>query len=116
MPKKVSELLKYLVIAIFTYVGAIFGAGIDHEVLKSFLSETANSQIAQTGLFFMAASWIHSGRVKKEIKENFSSLTHAINNVAETLREDMKKHAGILANLDHRVQNLENQKKTGNNS
>ncbi len=87
-----------------------FGAeyGVDHEAIKSFLGEAASNQITQAGFFFTMAAWLHSGRVKKEIKSNFENLTEALNNVAASLRDDLKNHSGRLDNLSMRVQNVEN--------
>lgn len=79
-------------------IGAIVGMlfGVDPEVITKFLSTTAQSQIAQAGFFFTMAAWLHSGRVKKSIGENFQILTTAIDNVAKTLSEDLKKQAELL--------------------
>lgn len=82
-------------------------AGIDQEVIRSFLGEAASNQITQAGFFFTLAAWLHSGRVKKEIKSNFASLTEALNNLADSLREDLKNHSSRLDNLTSRVQNIE---------
>lgn len=75
-------------------------------VLKLF-SEAAQSQIAQTGFFFTVAAWLHAGRVKKEIRENFASLTLAIDKVADAFREDLKVQGARLDNLALRVTSLE---------
>lgn len=75
-------------------------------VLKLF-SETAQNQIAQAGFFFTVAAWLHSGRVKKEIRENFAALTVAIDKVAEAFREDLKAQGARLDNLTTRVTSLE---------
>lgn len=81
---------------------------ISQEALKHFLGEAAQNQITQAGFFFTLAAWLHSGRVKKEIKSNFASLTEAINNVAESLRQDLKNHSNRLDNLTSRVETVEN--------
>ncbi len=78
------------------------------EQFTSTLSQAAQSQIAQTGFFFTLAAWLHSGRMKKEIKANFEALTTAINQVAAAFREDLQRHGDRLDNLDSRVQKIEN--------
>lgn len=83
------------------------GAEINAEGLTNFFNEASKNQIAQAGFFFTCAAWIHSGRVKKEIKENFKSLTLAINQVAEAFKEDLKRHGDRLDNLSYRVKHLE---------
>lgn len=100
--------------SLLTFSAGGFAAGIltgfsdfNPEPLVAFLSESAQSQIAQAGFFFTIAAWLHSGRVKKEIKSNFDSLTNAINKVADAFREDLKRHGDRLDNLDSRVQILE---------
>lgn len=89
-------------------MGATPNLGVDSDTIRSFLGEAASNQITQAGFFFTLAAWLHSGRVKKEIKLNFIDLTSAINNVAESLREDLKNHSNRLDNLTNRVKNVEN--------
>lgn len=71
-------------------------SGSDPTQILTLASSAASSQIAQAGFFFTIAAWIHSGRVKREIGKNFSSITDAINNVATALREDLQKHGERL--------------------
>ena len=104
-------------------VGTGIGAGIyvllggsDLSQILNLASSAASSQIAQAGFFFTVAAWIHSGRVKREISKNFSSITDAINNVATALREDLQKHGERLDKLDKRVENLEKVKQGGANA
>lgn len=78
------------------------------EMVSKLLGEAASNQIVQAGFFFTVAAWLHSNKVQKEIKSAFSSLTDAINNVATSFQEDLKKHSATLENLSGRVQNVEN--------
>ena len=94
-----------------TYLSSQFAIGIDPETIQTFLGEAAANEVTRAGLFFTLAAWIHAGRMKKEISSNFSSLTNAINNVAESLREDLKNHSDKLDNLNSRVTILENNRK-----
>jgi hypothetical protein len=101
---------------IVAVIGMTAGFDIDKEQVSAFLGETASNQIAQAGLFFTIAAWLHAGRVKKEIKDNFSSLTTAINGVAAAFKEDLKKHSEILENLSTRVDMLEKKHKGESNA
>lgn len=93
-----------------------FGAGLatilnmDAAIVVGYLSDAAASEVTRAGFFFLMAAWIHSGRVKKEISKNFTSLTAAIDNVAVAFRKDLQSHAIILANHGLRLENLEKQK------
>ena len=42
------------------------------------------------------ASWIHSGRVKKEMASQLSSITLAINSLASALKEELASHSERL--------------------
>ncbi len=84
--------------------------GLDPEMVKHFLSETAQSQIAQAGFFFTVAAWLHAGRVKKEIGKNFTGLTNAISDVSTAFRQDLEELRKILVNHSNRLDNLESTK------
>jgi hypothetical protein len=92
-------------VGISSSVGVLWG--IEPEIVKQFLSETAQSQIAQAGFFFTLAAWIHAGRVKKEIGKHFISLTTAIDGVSRALRADLAGQKEILENHAIRLENLE---------
>lgn len=92
-------------------VGLGFFLNLDPSDVMHLLSEAAANQIAQAGFFFTLAAWLHSGRVKKEIKLNFIALTDAINNVAVTLREDLNKHTKVLEDHGLRIKNIEDKVK-----
>ena len=87
-----------LTVALGSLAGIIYGISPDYVV--SFLSETAASKVAQYGFFFTLAAWIHAGRVKKEISNQFSPLTEAINNVASTLKDDLAMQAERLDTME----------------
>jgi flagellar capping protein FliD len=100
---------KYLVVYIILFsLGALtgFGGEIDPSKIADLFSATAENQITQAGFFFTLAAWIHSGRVKKEIKSNFEALTTAINQVADAFKEDLKSHKERLDKLDSHVEVL----------
>lgn len=74
---------------------------VDPNTLVQNMSVVAQNQIAQAGFFFTLAAWIHSGRVKKEIKDSFSSLTEALNSLSDALRKELKIHTDQLS--DHAI-------------
>lgn len=71
--------------------------GLDPSSFINHLSLAAQSQITQAGFFFTLAAWLHAGRVKKEIKDNFLILTDALNNLGDALRNELRNHADQLA-------------------
>ena len=81
--------------------------GLSPENLGNIMSQASQNQLVQYGFLFSLAAWIHSGRVKKEIKLNFASVTDAINSISRALREDLEKHGKRLDMIEGRVQNLE---------
>lgn len=78
-------------------LGLAYGMDISPQFVVDHLSMAAQSQITQAGFFFTLAAWLHAGRVKSEIKLNFSSLTDALNNLGDALRNELKNHADQLA-------------------
>lgn len=98
---------KLLVLATIVIATAGFATPENTDALVTLFSEAAHSEIAQAGFFFTVAAWLHSGRVKKEIRENFVSLTMAIDKVADAFREDLKVQGARLDNLAARVTSLE---------
>ena len=105
-----------LILSVFAgLVGFASGMGISPtpdqvEALSKLFYEATQNQITQAGFFFTLAAWLHAGRVKKEIRENFDSLTTAIDKVALAFRDDLKAHAARLDNLCERVTSLESNK------
>ncbi len=109
MLKNISPKTTLLYSAVLTggsLAGFFVGSSVSPEDITAVFSETAQNQIAQAGFFFAMAAWIHSGRVKKEIKANFEILTNAINNVADSLREDLRSQSGQINNLSGHVSDL----------
>ncbi len=83
----------------------------DPDTLSGLLSEAASSKLTHDLLIFAVAAWIHSGRVKKEIANQFQPLTKAIEDLGLALREDMGKLWGELAKTNKRVDSLETKEK-----
>lgn len=100
---------------VITLVASVIGliAGIstdsppDIEGIKTLFGDATQNELTKMAFLFTAAAWIHSTRVKKEIKENFTSLTTAINEVAAAFREDLKNQGNIVNNLTLRVTTIE---------
>ncbi len=80
-----------------------FLPGLDSE----FLSKLVESDLARQVFLFTLAAWIHSGRVKKEIKTQFQSLTDAISHAESTFTTK-------IDGLDTRVKIVEQVLKTRN--
>lgn len=58
------------------------------------------SDLTRQVFLFTLAAWIHSGRVKKEIKEQFQTLTHAIYGVKSELGVIIDDHADRIDRLE----------------
>lgn len=108
---------KTLGVGLLTTSGVALFYGLDPEYFLKFFGAALNNQIAQAGIAFTFAAWIHSGRVKKEISSQFTYVTEAINNVATALRQDLAAHAVQISEikdgfieLNIRVEYLEKQK------
>lgn len=97
-----------IAVGVSSSVGFLWG--MDPELVKSFLSETAQSQVAQAGFFFTLAYWLHAGRVKKEISKSFTALIAAIDSVSQALRKDLEAQQKLLADHGKRLETLEKQK------
>lgn len=87
------------VVGVGGLLGFIYRA--DPNMLVQHMSVIAQSQIAQAGFFFTLAAWLHAGRVKKEIKDSFSTLITAMTDLGDALRKELKIHADQLA--DHAI-------------
>lgn len=70
--------------------------GIDPVSFMQHVSAVANNQIAQAGFFFTLAAFIHSGRVKTEIKSAFLTLTDSLNQLGNTLSQQLHEHSEKL--------------------
>lgn len=87
---------------------------LDLEIIKSFLGEKISAEVAQWGIALIIASFIHSGRVKKEIRSQFEHLTGAIRELGSALRQDLNNHSDRIgaveknmSQLSERVESLE---------
>ncbi len=76
---------------------------LDPDVIMKYLSATMASDLTRQIFLFSLAAWIHSGRVKKEIKSQFETLTDAIHGVENKL-------GPAIQHLDFRITVLEQTK------
>lgn len=92
-------------IAAWFSFGAIGTAlvAVNPEGVLDFLNEALKHQVVSFTVAFSLAAWIHSGRVKKEIKNQFESLVTAITGLGEKLEnrienveEDIKKIKHVI--------------------
>lgn len=100
-------------------IGAIVGASVVMimspdliESLVKHLSDASQNKFTQDCFIFSLAAAIHSGRMKKEIRASFESLSLSIDKVAEAFRADLEVHGKKLDNLAERVTSLEGSKTT----
>lgn len=80
----------------FTTGGAALSKPEAIDSIIGVLSQASQSQFAQAGFFFMLAAFIHSGRMKKEIRFNFQGLSDSIDRVSVALKEDLRRHGERL--------------------
>jgi hypothetical protein len=79
---------------------------LDLDTLKSVLGDVLSTEIAKFGIGFTIAAWLHAGRMKKEIRSQFSSLTSAIENLGLALRQDLKSQSERLEKAEGKVNQL----------
>lgn len=77
------------------------------DLLLKHLSEASRTEFAKSIFIFSLAAVIHSGRMKKEIRQNFETLIMSIDRVSATLREDLSVQAKRLDGISSRVDDLE---------
>ncbi len=80
---------------------------IDPTMVGHWAEQLFGHQFTQMTLAFLAASWLHSGRVKKEIKIAFISLTAAIDNVANKVTNELSGIKTEIHDIRGRVEKLE---------
>ncbi len=91
--------------------------GIDLSGIGNLLNAALAHQVTQFGIAFSIAAWIHSGRLKKEIKNQMGDVVAAVDNVASVLRQDLIEQGSRIGNIESglgklssRVDYLENTK------
>ena len=86
---------------------------LDSGILIGALGRAFEQDVVKWGLAFSLAAWFHSGRVKKEIKTQFSSLTDAIKEMGAALRQDMAMQAQEIKEVKARVSVIEENQTKG---
>lgn len=87
---------------------------LDLDIIKNLFGDAISSQVTQFTIAFTLAAYIHAGRVKKEIKAQFSHLTDVIGELGAALRQDLNTHSERIgaveknvSQLSDRIENLE---------
>ncbi len=78
------------------------------EIIIGFLGEMAATEYAKTAGIFALAAWIHSGRVKSEIKAQCGPLTQAVREMGEALRQDLSVLSERTGKVEEGLSNLKN--------
>ncbi len=79
---------------------------IDPNHLLTILGSALQAQVTQFGFAFSLAAWIHSGRVKKEIRSQFEGLTGAITSMGTALSKRIDTLADDHASLRQEVEEI----------
>lgn len=83
------------------------------EQLLAFLGETAHNQLLRDAAIFALAAFIHSGRVKKEIRQQLGGLTEAFRDEAKSLRMIVELNTKDIDMLKQDVKQLRFNKPQG---
>lgn len=77
------------------------------EILADLLGNAVQSQVAQFGIAFSLAAWIHARQVKKEIAYHLEGIRAAIVELGRDLRRDMALQSERIGKLEERVDKIE---------
>lgn len=69
--------------------------------------ELINAEVIKMTTAFLIAARMHRSWVRKDMEEQFTHITKAINNVADTVSRDLASHSKRIDDLSSRVENLE---------
>jgi hypothetical protein len=70
------------------------------EAFRDFVNDAAANEFARTSLIFVAAAWVHSRQVSKEIRKQVGTLV-------EVLEKDLRVQQTVLRHLTARVSRIE---------
>lgn len=73
---------------------------------QELLGAAFQSDVSRFGLAFAFAAWIHSGRVKKEIRSQMENVVSAVDNVAAVLKQDLKSQGDRLGQVENGLDRL----------
>ncbi len=76
------------------------------ESIIAMFGEALNHQVTQFGIAFTMAAWIHSGRVKKEIKAQGVILVASIDGLALALRTEISQQNDRITEHAKRIDGL----------
>jgi hypothetical protein len=84
---------------------------LDLNAVSDLISQGLSHQVTQFTIAFGIAAWIHSGRVKKEIASQVTSITGAIDRMASAHVAEATNTSTKIDQLTSRVDALEKGKK-----
>lgn len=84
----------------------LLGIGLE-SALFTWFAELIQSEVAKMTFAFMLAARLHRAWVKKDMTEQFASITAAINNVADKLTLELNHHSKRVDDIGERVSSLE---------
>lgn len=70
-------------------------------------SELLNAEVTRMTLAFLIAARLHRRWVKKDVTEQISGVTEAINNLSSSMRDNFNHQTKRIDELSQRVDNLE---------
>lgn len=85
---------------------------IDPEIIIGLLGEAFASDFMRSGAAFALAAWIHSARVRKEIRSQMEPLTQSIKDLGAALRQDLAVLSERTGKVEEGLTNLKDRVKT----
>ena len=85
---------------------------INYQGFIELVSSTLSKDVTQFGIAFTLAALIHAGRVKKEIRMNFSGLKDVMKDFVSALRQDLEIQAKRISNLEEEVRIMNKKQNT----
>jgi hypothetical protein len=104
---ELKPVVKWIVILI-SLTGCVGVAASDPEAFQGVLGEALSNQVSQFTMAFTIAAWVHSGRVKKEIRTQVGGIISSIDSVAQTLKQDLAAQGKRLDGVENTVKTLAN--------
>lgn len=78
----------------------------DPETVSRMLRGAWEHEFFRMTAAFTLAAWMHRNWVRKDMGEHFSTITAAINNVANKLSDDLQAHGQRIDKLENSVNGL----------
>lgn len=86
-------------------LGLVNASGLDFVFIWA--GEILQAEVTKMTIAFMLAARLHRRWVKKDMSEQFSKITEAINNVADRLTLDLSNHSERIDDLRSRMTAVE---------